>query len=86
MFRTGAEGVCPVDLTSFNILIFTGGAKEWDSRQIHSDQNAIYLVTKDGLSPVWEAPAQNLGEPHVLADFLTFCYSNYKADAYDLIF
>ena len=74
-----------VDLSSNNVLIFTGGASKWHISQIPKKKNMIFQVTDDGLLPVWDSEARNLGNPEALADFLTFCYTNYKAQAYDLI-
>ena len=74
-----------IDLSWNTVLLMTGGAANWLNASIPSNENVIYRVSKNGLVNVSQSPAKNMGSPQTLSDFLTYCYTNYAADAYSLI-
>ncbi len=74
-----------IDLTKTNILVYTGGTKEWHNF-VKNDENAIYKLTDDGFEKVETYPKKNMGNPDTLTEFLNYGYNNYKTDSYNLIF
>jgi hypothetical protein len=74
-----------IDLTKTNILVYTGGTKEWHNF-VKNDENAIYKLTDDGFEKVETYPKKNMGNPDTLTEFLNYGYNNYKADSYNLLF
>ena len=74
------------DIDWINVIVYTGGALEWQNNIIPNDKNMIYQIFGDGFLPVWESSAKSMGDAQTLADFLTFGYTNYNTDAYSLIF
>lgn len=75
------------DFDRKNLLVMTGGARSWNrSTGISADKLEIYQLSKRGLNRVSSSPAASMGSPGTLADFLQFCYTNYPAQSYGLIF
>lgn len=68
-----------------NILVYTGGAKEWGLSNISSEQNSIYKLEENGLVLVESNGALNMGDSSTLSSFLQYGLSNYPADMYGLI-
>ena len=73
-----------IDLEKTNILIYTGGTKKWHNF-IKNDENAIYILKKDGFEKLKTYPQKNMGDPATFSEFLNYAYDNYKADVYNLI-
>ncbi len=73
-----------VDLDNLNILLYTGGTKKWHNF-IKNDENAIYILKKDGFEKLESYEQKNMSDADTLQDFLDYCYENYKTDHYDLI-
>ena len=69
------------------IIVYTGGCKSWRQSFISNSTNMIFRLTSDGkVSMLNEnVGAKAMVKPETLADFITFCKTNYKADRYDLI-
>lgn len=74
-----------IDLDNVNVLVYTGGTKEWQNNYISNDENAIFKLTKDGFKKIKTYNKLNMGDPNTLADFLTYSYRNYKAKHYNLV-
>lgn len=69
-----------------NIIIETGGARQWNNSVISSTTNQRYQVTADGLL----ALDKNVGkramtDPATLTDFITYCADRFPANRYGLI-
>ncbi|MBP5256210.1 MAG: peptidase C11 [Clostridia bacterium] len=69
-----------------NLLIYTGGAKEWHDSRVSSTNNQIHkienkklvtLVKNDGKDPMTKSST--------LANFIKYCADNYPANRYQLI-
>ncbi len=76
-----------VDLPSnVNIIIQTGGAKEWQNDVISSDRIQRWIYNSDGLELLEEHSADNMGDPETLTDFLSFAHENYPAKREGVIF
>ena len=73
-----------IDLDKTNILLYTGGTKEWHNF-ISNKENAIYILKDNGFEKLEAQKQLNLGDPGTLSSFLKYGYENYKADKYDLI-
>ena len=70
-----------------NLIVYTGGCKQWKNNMISSQVNQIYLV-KDGKLVCLE---DNMGSkamtnPATLTEFINYCTKNYPANRNDLIF
>ena len=70
-----------------NILVFTGGCRQWKNQAVSNSVNQIYRVVNGGL----ELKVQNAGnaamtDPNNLASFLQWCGQNYPANRNMLIF
>ena len=73
-----------VDLENVNILLYTGGTEKWHNF-ISSDENAIYLLKKEGFEKLESLPQDNMGDSKTFQSFLDYGYKNFKASKYDLI-
>ncbi|MBP5225559.1 MAG: peptidase C11 [Lachnospiraceae bacterium] len=70
-----------------NLLIYTGGCKQWKNSVMSSSQNQIYQVSGGKLYRVEE----NMGNasmvlPSTLSEFIRYCRKEYPATRYGLIF
>ena len=69
-----------------NLIVETGGCKNWQNSIISNKTNQRYKITTRGLI----ALDQNLGkramtDPETLSDFISYCKKNFPADRYALI-
>lgn len=71
-------------LDNTNVLIYTGGTKKWHNF-IKNDENAIYILTKNGFQKLATYPKKNMGDANTLTEFLNYAYSNYPAQKFNLI-
>ena len=74
-----------LNLEDSNLVVYTGGSKVWYSEDLTSDNNTILELTADGLNPVLQDDAKNMGEAATLTYFLDYAYKNYKSDKYSLV-
>ena len=70
-----------------NLIVYTGGAKQWQNNVVSSSTNQIYQI-KDGK---FICLKDNLGsapmtKPETLSGFIKWGAANFPADRYDLIF
>ncbi|SEF58542.1 Leucine rich repeat-containing protein [Eubacterium ruminantium] len=75
------------DTSKTNVVILTGGTSYWHS-DVSGDVNSIIRIKGNG-AYVTEGETltiQNMGSASTLVGFLDFCYENYKAEHYSLIF
>lgn len=61
------------------VIIQTGGTLTWQNDLIDADKLQRFVYDSDGLNLVDERPAENMGDPQTLANFLTFSKENYPA-------
>ena len=67
------------------IVFQTGGAKRWSNAIINPNRTQRFIY-KDGVfAEVDDMPVQDSCDPDTLADFISFCDENYKADHMALI-
>ncbi len=74
-----------VNTDNHNIMIYTGGTKQWAISEIPVDKNCIYQLKGEEFLPVKEYESANMGSSSTLEEFISFCVDNYKTDAYGLI-
>ncbi len=70
-----------------NVIVYTGGCRQWKNNTISSTVNQIYKVERGGLTALAQdrsAPAMTL--PSTLTGFIQYCAKNYPANRNELIF
>lgn len=80
--------MCRASLASnVNVLIYTGGCKEWKTSGISNRVNQIYKI-ENGSLVCLESDMGNLSmtDPSTLTAFIKYCTANYPANRQDLIF
>lgn len=70
---------------NINVVVQTGGSKEWHIKGIYSDYIQRFEVGKDTLYLADQSASANMGDDAALSDFLKWGRANYKADNYMLI-
>ena len=69
-----------------NIIVYTGGCKQWKNRVVSSLVNQIYKVENGGLTClVKNDGAKAMTSPDTLTAFIQWCAENYPANRNDLI-
>ena len=74
-----------VDLSSLNIILYTGGSTKWHNDLIDNNENAIYELKGDGFDKKKTYSQYNMSSSETLASFVNYVYDNYKSEKYDLI-
>ena len=62
------------------VVVQTGGAARWQNININPNKTQRWLLDQNGAKEISSVPAINMSTPDNLADFLTFCVTNYPAD------
>ena len=70
-----------------NLLVYTGGCKQWQNQVVSSSKNQIYKVENGGLRCL----ESNMGsgamtDSDTLSEFIQWCVKNYPANRNELIF
>ena len=68
-----------------NVVIQTGGSKEWNDERIPDGRSARFELDDGELFAVGGAFDADMGDGGTLSDFLNFCKNNYSAEQYGLI-
>ena len=72
---------------NINILIYTGGCKQWKIQGISNTVNQIYKLENGALTPlVTDDGRESLVKPATLTKFIKYCTTNYPANRQALIF
>jgi len=74
-----------VDLSSVELIVYTGGSKHWHNDNSSDEYNSILHLTEDGFETVYTEDPVSMGESECLLSFLEYGYSEYPADEYALI-
>ncbi|MCR4807605.1 MAG: peptidase C11, partial [Lachnospiraceae bacterium] len=70
-----------------NIIVYTGGCKQWNNRVISSRTNQIYRVKDGGLECLEsDMGSEVMVKPETLTNFIKYCTKNYPADRNEIIF
>ena len=73
------------DESAMNVLLYTGGCRDWHNSSIPENANTIFKIENGNLKELTSKDASNMGDPANLTEFLNYGYSNYPAEQYDLI-
>ncbi len=69
-----------------NIIVLTGGCKEWKTQGISNTVNQIYKIENGGLKRLVADNGKGaMTDPSTLSSFITYCKNNYAADRYFLV-
>ena len=72
---------------SINLIVYTGGCRQWRNSTISSTANQVYKVESSGLRRLVDnAGTPAMTDPDTLASFIQFCNQNYPANRNELIF
>jgi hypothetical protein len=72
---------------NINVILETGGTKEWKTPQISNLENQRWKVEKNGITLIKENLGnRSMGSSSTLEDFVTWGIENYPAEKYALIF
>ncbi|WP_026651445.1 clostripain-related cysteine peptidase [Butyrivibrio proteoclasticus] len=70
-----------------NLIVYTGGAKQWQNNVISSQTNQIYQVKNGQLIALQkDLGSVAMTKPSTLSGFISWTKDNFPADRYDLIF
>ena len=70
-----------------NLIVETGGCKQWKNELVSSSTNQIWKVSSGGLTPLEkDLGAKAMTDPATLTSFIKYCTANYPADRNILIF
>ena len=70
-----------------NLLVYTGGCKQWKNNVVSSTNNQIYKLEQGGMRClVQNAGSPAMTNPATLTDFIQYCAKNYPANRNELIF
>lgn len=70
-----------------NVLVYTGGCKNWKNDFVSSSKNQIYKVENGGMRClVKDDGSAPMTKPATLTGFIDYCTKNYPANRYQLIF
>ncbi len=70
-----------------NLIVYTGGCRQWQNNAVSSKTNQIWQVTEEGLVCLEEnLGSTSMTDPDNLADFIRWCAQNYPANRNGLIF
>ena len=68
-----------------NILIYTGGTKDWHNDSIPNDKQALFTIKDGNLDKIEEFSSNNMLDYKNLSYLLNYGYENYDTEYYDLI-
>ena len=74
-----------VDTQRFNILIFTGGTRRWQTAAIPADDCVIWRLAHDGLERITGIGLRDMGDSGTLSSFIRFGMTAFPAEKYGLI-
>ncbi|MEG2083389.1 MAG: clostripain-related cysteine peptidase [Oscillospiraceae bacterium] len=69
-----------------NLIVQTGGAKEWHVEGIDPHSVQRWSVTEENIELVDDVGSASMTQSSTLSDFVSFCEKNYPADRYGMIF
>ena len=70
-----------------NLVVYTGGCKQWKNNVVKSGKNQIYKVTSNGLQCLVDNAGNGaMTDPKTLSSFIKWAAGNFPADRYELIF
>lgn len=78
--------MCSAELSdNVNVLVYTGGAKQWHNSAVSASSNAVYQIVNGSLKKLKDCGDEEMTDPDVLTSFIRYGTENYPANRYDLI-
>lgn len=74
-----------VDTEHNNIVVYTGGASEWQLEGLSADENSILLLDGDEFVVLDTTHPENMGDPDTLSFFINYCLENFTSETYSLV-
>lgn len=72
---------------NINLLVYTGGCKQWQNNALSNKTNQIWQVKDEGMVCLEDNVGKlSMTDPDTLASFIRFCTKNYPANRNALIF
>jgi len=68
-----------------NVLVLTGGTREWQNEVIPNDTCAVFRVTGGGVQLIADIGQRSMGDAGTLASFIDFGMAAFPANKYGLI-
>ena len=68
-----------------NIIIYTGGCKNWHTQGISNTKNQIWQLTAGNITKLEETNAVSMVKASTLSGFIQYCAKNFPANRYDII-
>ncbi len=70
-----------------NLIVYTGGCKNWQNNAVSSKTNQIWQVKNDGIVCLEKnLGSKSMTDPDTLVSFIKYCTKNFPADRNSLIF
>jgi len=70
-----------------NLLVYTGGCRDWKNSAVSSGTNQIWQIKDEGIACIEkDLGAISMTDPDTLSGFIKYCEKNYPANRYSLIF
>lgn len=74
-----------IDTTHNNVVVYTGGAAQWQMDGLSAEENSILLLDGEDFRVLDTTPAENMGNPDTLSYFINYCFDNFYSNTYSLI-
>ena len=74
-----------VSNSKLNVIIYTGGCKQWQNNAVSSSVNQIWQVRNGQLKLLKEDGAKAMTDPNTLSAFIRYCAKNFPANRNMLI-
>ena len=72
--------------SNVNLLVYTGGCKQWKNNFVSNRVNQIYKVESGGLRPLVQDDGNApMTKPSTLTKYIQYCKKNFPANRYELI-
>jgi len=70
-----------------NLLVYTGGCKQWQNSAVSSKNNQIWKIEDDGIKCLEKnMGSKSMTDPNTLTEFIKWCDKKYPANRKSLIF
>ncbi len=70
-----------------NLIVYTGGCKQWQNSAISSKTNQIWQIKNDGMTCLEkDMGSKSMTDPDTLSSFIRYCEKHYPANRKALIF
>ncbi len=74
------------DTENNNLVIYTGGAADWQYEEITTNRNYTFILNEDNEFQIMQSTlSKNMGEKDTLSGFINYCLDNFESEHYSLI-